>query len=70
MGWEEEIPAVPTRDQELKFIKELEENYRQQPNYKFYMSEALRRTKMAESEIINDYRRHFAVNYMIGTEYK
>jgi len=28
MGWEEEIPAVPTREQELKFINELEENYR------------------------------------------
>lgn len=30
------------------------------------MSEALRRTKMAESEVINDYRRHFAFNYLIG----
>lgn len=47
MGWEEDIPPVPTRQQEKEFIKGLEDNYLNQPNYKFYMSEALRRTKMA-----------------------
>jgi hypothetical protein len=27
MGWEEEIPSVPTRQQEKEFIADLEKNY-------------------------------------------
>ena len=66
MGWEEEIPAIPTRDQEIKFIENLEKDYLSQPNYKFYMSEALRKTKLAESEKINQFRKEFALNFCIG----
>ena len=28
MGWEEEIPPVPTRAQEIEFINKIEENYK------------------------------------------
>ncbi len=50
MGWEEQIPAVPTHEQEMVFLENLEKEYLAQPNYKFYMSEALRRTKLKQSE--------------------
>lgn len=39
-----------------------------QPNYKLYMSEALRRTKMAESEKINQFRAEWSCNFVFGTD--
>ena len=68
MGWEEEIPAVPTRQQEKEFIADLEKNYLSQPYNKLYMSEALRRTKMSESYIINKFRLEWFKNFLIGNE--
>ena len=69
MTWEEEIPAVPSREQEKQFLKELEQNFLDQPNYKWYMNEAIRTRKMGDAELYNSFKRQWLFNFSIGILY-
>jgi hypothetical protein len=46
MGYEEAIPPVPTREQEVQMIEKFEESWLNQPWNRFYMNENLRIAKM------------------------
>ena len=46
MGFETKIPPIPTRTQEIKAMQDLEQSWLNQPFYKYYMNEDLRRPKM------------------------
>jgi hypothetical protein len=46
MGFEEAVPPVPDRLSELRMLDRLEQTWLDQPNYRFYMQEDLRQTKM------------------------
>ena len=66
MGFEEVIPPIPTRQQELEFIENLEKEFKAQPSYKFYMNEAVRRNKIEYSKKLNTYRLNFLMHFSIG----
>eukprot|EP01015_Nassula_variabilis_P016988 TRINITY_DN263_c0_g1_i6.p3 TRINITY_DN263_c0_g1~~TRINITY_DN263_c0_g1_i6.p3 ORF type:complete len:177 (-),score=27.72 TRINITY_DN263_c0_g1_i6:116-646(-) len=66
MGYEDVIPPVPTRQQELEYIKQLEDNFMGQNVTKFYMNEALRTRKIHDSYKMNDTRRHFLMHFCLG----
>ena len=51
MGFEEEVPPVPTRQQELAFIKATEEDFLSQSWFKLYMNEAPRKKKIEMGEV-------------------
>lgn len=59
MGFEEAVPPVPDRLSELRMLDRLEQTWLDQPNYRFYMQEDLRQTKMeyAKYNIEVKYRR-------------
>lgn len=70
MGFEGVVPPVPTREQELNHIKKLEQNFLSQPNRKFYMNEALRTRKLADSANMNrtktDWWHHFFIGALVS----
>ncbi|KAM3136382.1 hypothetical protein pb186bvf_011517 [Paramecium bursaria] len=63
MGFEEAIPPIPDRQQELRYIHKVEESFRAQPLYKLYMNEALRTRKMEYAENYNKFRKNWWVNF-------
>ena len=66
MGYEPEVPPIPTRIDEIKYIEKLAENFRDQPYYKYYSPEALRQNKMDLAERINQYNRDWYGNFFFG----
>ena len=53
MGFEEAIPPVPDRLQEVKGMERLQNNWLSQKYYKYYMNEAVRIPKMAFADRLN-----------------
>lgn len=66
MGFEEVVPALPTRLMEKEMIATLEQEWIAQPSYKVYMNEAPRRNKIEQSEKLNRNYRHWTMNFCIG----
>eukprot|EP01017_Pseudomicrothorax_dubius_P000763 TRINITY_DN0_c2559_g1_i1.p1 TRINITY_DN0_c2559_g1~~TRINITY_DN0_c2559_g1_i1.p1 ORF type:complete len:156 (+),score=46.80 TRINITY_DN0_c2559_g1_i1:41-508(+) len=66
MGWEEEVPPKPTREQELQFINDLEKEWLAQPNYKWYMNESLRSKKLDYSTRNNQLTKEWAFHFCVG----
>jgi hypothetical protein len=67
MGYETEIPPVPTRDQELQMIKKIKKSFQDQPYYKFYMNESLRLRKMEHVKELNKFQTSFTGNFFRGS---
>ena len=67
MGFEDEIPAVPTREQEQRFIGRMEQSFLQQPWYKFYMNEALRIRKLNDVKLMNSQNLEYLRNFALGS---
>lgn len=63
MGFEDQIPPVPTRAQELAYIERVEKSFQDQPLYRFYMNEPLRTRKMHLANQINSYRKEWLLNF-------
>jgi hypothetical protein len=66
MGYEPEIPPVPTRPQEVDYIERLADNFRDQPYSKYYSLEYFRQNKMEQAERINRYQKNWYSNFAIG----
>lgn len=66
MGYEPEVPPVPTRTQEIDYIERLAKNFRDQPYSKYYSLEYFRINKMEQAERINRYQRNWYSNFLIG----
>ena len=66
MPFESRVPPVPDRNQELAFINRLEKNFLSQPWRKLYMNEALRLTKLDDSDTINYVKKNWWINYFTG----
>ena len=69
MGYETEVPPVPTRDEEIEMIGKIKKSFLDQPSYKFYMNESLRLRKLHDVEKINNFRRTFTSNFCRGLLY-
>lgn len=66
MGYEEEIPPLPTRNDELKMIKRYSEDFIAQPSYKLYQNESRRKTNLDISGKVNEVKAHYWFNFGIG----
>jgi len=66
MPYENKVPPVPTRAEELAYIERLEKNFLSQPNYKNYMNEALRTKKLEDSYKINTVRKNWLLHFAMG----
>ena len=67
MGFEEVVPKLPTRQEELAMISKMEADWIAQPSYKVYMNEAPRKNKLEFFSEVNNYYRRFLVNFLIGS---
>ncbi len=67
MGYEPEVPPIPTRDQEVRYITDLANNFKAQPYTKHYSPEYLRINKMELSESINKTQRSWYSNFIVGS---
>jgi hypothetical protein len=67
MGFEEVVPKLPTRAEELAMIAKMEEEWIKQPSYKVYMNEAPRKNKLEAYGELNDYYLRFLQNFLIGS---
>ena len=67
MGFEEVVPPVPDRLQEIESINRLEENWASQSYHKYYMNESLRRPKMAFAERLNKMYAEFYGKILIAS---
>lgn len=67
----EEVPALPTREQELEYMKFLEESIRTDPwislRYKKYMASPWRLYYKKKIEQRNEYYKTFLINFLIST---
>lgn len=66
MGFEEALNRTPTRQEELEMIKRFENDFKSQPNYKWYMNESPRRLKIEHAENLNNYRYNWWFNFGLG----
>ena len=69
MGYETEIPPIPSRDQELEMIKKIKKSFQEQPYYKYYMNEGLRLRKMEHGKEVNKFQMSFIGNFLRGSLY-
>ncbi|CAK85914.1 unnamed protein product (macronuclear) [Paramecium tetraurelia] len=63
MGFEDQIPPIPNRDQEKRYIATVEKSFYDQPLYKFYMNEALRERKMDYADKLNTFKYEWILNF-------
>ena len=66
MPYEQPIPPLPTREQELQSIKNIEKDFLSQPWTKYYMNEALRATKLEDSYKMNYIKKNWYINFCAG----
>lgn len=66
MGYEEIVPPIPGREQEIHALNNLQKSWLNQPYYKYYMNESLRTPKIAFSENLNSVYRHLAFNFIVS----
>lgn len=66
MPYESPIPPVPTREQELQYIRKLENEFLSQSWSKLYMNEALRTKKLEDSYNLNYVKKNWWINFFIG----
>lgn len=66
MGYEPEVPAEPTREEELNNLRKLMDNFSAQSDTKLYMNEAIRLNKMDHAERQNRYLNNWRINFLIG----
>ena len=66
MGYEAEVPSIPTREQEKEMIKKIQKSFSDQPWYKFYMNEGLRLRKIELGKDLNTYSVSFYSNFFRG----
>lgn len=67
MGFEDQVPPVPSRQQEIQYIENMKQNFLAQPYHKQYMNEALRETKIEHSNLRNQLRSRFWFNFGLGS---
>ncbi len=67
MGYETEVPPVPTRDEELIMISKIKKSFESQPYYKFYMNESLRTRKIEHWKGVNTFQISFLGNFIRGS---
>lgn len=63
MGYETNVPAVPSRSDELQMLTRMEDSWLSQPFYKFYMNENLRRRKMEHGARRNNMWANYIRNF-------
>ena len=66
MPFENNIPPVPTRQEELEYITKLEKEFLGQPFYKNYMNEAIRSKKIDDSYKINYVKSNWWLHFAVG----
>lgn len=66
MGYEPEVPPVPTRGQEIRYINDLAQNYKNQSYTQFYSPEHFRTNKMDLSKRLNQVNRDWYSNFLVG----
>ncbi|KRX01255.1 hypothetical protein PPERSA_07294 [Pseudocohnilembus persalinus] len=66
MGWEERVPPVPTREQEIQFIENYKDELISQPYYKWHANEAQRPLKLEHGQKLNTNYSHWFRNLLIG----
>lgn len=67
MGYEPEVPPIPTRDQEVRYITDLANNFKSQPYTKHYSPEYLRINKIELSKSINTTQMNWYANFALGS---
>ena len=66
MGYEEEIPPLPTRNDEIAMMKRYADDFLAQPSYKFYQNDSSRKTKLDITGQLNTVKAHYWLNFCIG----
>lgn len=67
MGFEDVIPPPPTRDQQLRYINRMEQQFQQQSLTHVYQNEAMRELKIERYEQKKLRRWTNLKNFLIGT---
>ena len=66
MGYEEEIPPLPTRNDELAMIQKYANEFIAQPSYKIYQNESGRQRSLEHAAQFNDVKKHYWLNFCLG----
>ena len=66
MGYEPQVPPIPTRSEEIAYINDLKRNFQQQSFYKYYSPEHLRVNKMELGDRVTRYNKDWTQNFLIG----
>merc|ERR1712087_434876 len=66
MVYEAAIPKVPTREEELKMISKIEENFASQPVWRWMPADAERISNIAIQEKREQYYSNWRANFLMG----
>ena len=66
MGYEAEVPHVPTRKEEMDIIKAIKESFQRQPWNKYYMAESVRINKLDRHRRENIHNQAYIFNFAKG----
>jgi hypothetical protein len=70
MSYEPEQPPVPTREQEIRMIEAIEDDFISQSYTDYFMNESLRRNKLEFNERLSNYNRRWWGNFLVGKAHK
>ena len=66
MGYEEEIPPLPTRNDEVAMIKRYADSFIAQPSWEWEQNHSRRITNIAIRDETRKVRKHYWLNFSIG----